>query len=81
MRKRADGFGFAGEAHLQVRVSGGQDLDGDHAVEAGVARSINLAHATRTEGGEDFVRTEASAGREGHAACRDQNVILSVGLV
>ena len=33
----------------------GQNFDGDNAVEAGIFGAIDLAHAARTDGGEDFV--------------------------
>jgi hypothetical protein len=33
----------------------GENFDGDDAIEARIASFINLAHSTRTDGGEDFV--------------------------
>src|SRR5262249_58468846 len=44
----------------------GQDLDRDQAVEPRVARAIDLAHAARASGAENFVGTETGSGREGH---------------
>ena len=44
----------------------GQHLDRDRAVEARVARAIDLAHATRAERRKDLVGAEAGAGCEGH---------------
>ena len=46
----------------------GQDLQRDVAVELGVARPIDLAHAARAEGRLDLVGAEAGAGGEGHLA-------------
>ena len=43
-----------------------QHLDGDMAVEPGVTRAIDLAHATRADRREDFVRTKSGAGGERH---------------
>ena len=44
----------------------GQDLDRDVAIELRVARAVDLAHPARAEGGENLVRSEASAGRKRH---------------
>ena len=44
----------------------GQDLDGDVAVEPGVARAIDLAHPTGADEPEDLERAEAAAFVEGH---------------
>jgi hypothetical protein len=44
-----------------------QDLDGHIAVEPGVARAVDLAHATGAEGGEDLIGSEAGASGEWHA--------------
>ena len=64
-----DGLRFALEAGAAVRVGadlGREDLDGDGAVEAGVAGLVDLAHAAGADGGEDLVRAEAGTRREGH---------------
>ena len=45
---------------------GGQNLDGDDAVEPRIAGFEHLAHAARAEGGLNFIRAEASAGRQSH---------------
>ena len=45
---------------------GGQDLDGDRAIEAGVAGLVDLAHAAGADRGLDFVRPEAHTGGHGH---------------
>jgi hypothetical protein len=42
----------------------GQDLDGDVAVEARVAGSVNLSHPAGTDGGQDLIRAEPRAGAE-----------------
>ena len=68
MRERGDGLGFSLEPVAELRVIGdlgGEDLDRDRAIEAGVARLVDLAHPAGTERSQDFVRTEARAGCEG----------------
>jgi hypothetical protein len=49
----------------------GQDLDRDVALELGVARAIDLAHAAFAEQGGDVVRTEPRARRECHRRMRE----------
>ena len=44
----------------------GQDLHRDRAIEAGVARLVDLAHAARSERREDLVRPEARTGGQAH---------------
>ncbi len=44
----------------------GQDFDSDFAAQARVTGPIHLAHATRTQGRDDFIRPEFSAGRKPH---------------
>ena len=64
---------FTIEAIAELWVRGerlGENLDRDDAIESRVARAIHLAHATRAEGGEDFVRAEASACGQGHVRSR-----------
>ena len=48
------------------RDSGRQDLDRDLAPEPRVAGAEHLAHASRTDGSHDLIRTEPGARREGH---------------
>ena len=43
-----------------------QDLDGDVAAEPRVARAIDLAHAARTDGVDDFVGAKARSWRQHH---------------
>ena len=44
----------------------GQDLQSDVAIQFGVAGAINLAHAARTDGRQDLIRAESSAGSKRH---------------
>jgi hypothetical protein len=55
-----------GEAFGVERERLGENLDGDLAIEPGVGRAIDLAHAAGAERGLDLVGAEASAGRHGH---------------
>jgi hypothetical protein len=61
-RSEACYFNFSsspsGRADLPPGDAFRQDLDGDCAAKPRVARLIHLAHASRTEGPEDFVRAE-----------------------
>ena len=68
--ERRDGVGFAFETRAAVRIARkffAQDLDGDDAIEPGVAGFVDLTHAPGANQGEDFVCAESGAGREGHA--------------
>ena len=47
-----------------------EDLQRDLAVQLRIARAIHLAHAAGADGGEDFVRAEASAGLNGQLSGR-----------
>ena len=67
MVQARDSLGFALEAlggHATIGLAGEQQLDRDFAIEAGVFREVHLAHATRSERGDYFVRAQASAGSE-----------------
>ena len=67
--QRRDGFGFSLESLLEIRISRnvlGQHLDGDGAVQAGVAGLVDLTHPARADLGGDAVGTERGAGLEGH---------------
>ena len=60
---------FALEARPPVgidRKSRRDSLDGDGAFEASVSSAVDLAHSAGANQPEDFVRTEAEAGREWH---------------
>ena len=54
-----------GEAIRIAREGVRQDLQRDLAIQLGIARAIDLAHAAGPEGGEDLVRAEADAGLQG----------------
>ncbi len=56
----------AGEPVRIGREEARQDLDRDVAPELRVAGAVHLAHPARTNGGLNFVRTEASTGWQGH---------------
>ena len=62
VRELRDAQRLALEACERVGIGGerrGEDLDGDEAVQARVARFPDFAHSARADGIEDFVRTEA----------------------
>jgi hypothetical protein len=64
MIQAGDRFCFAIESLTQLGAVGemsGKNFDGDDSIEAGIAGFINLAHSTRTDSGEDFVRAEFCA--------------------
>jgi hypothetical protein len=48
--KGGDGLGFALEASSQLGIGGGQDFDGDRAIEACVTGAIHLAHPAGPNG-------------------------------
>src|SRR5262245_64507347 len=69
MVQRGEHLGFAlepGEAIGIEREGFGEDLQGDVAIQRGVARTIDFAHAARAERGEDLVAAETEARRTGH---------------
>ena len=64
-RRDALGLPFKPFAKLRIeRQHRRQHLDRDGALEPGVARFVDLAHAARADRLNDFVRTELRAGRE-----------------
>jgi hypothetical protein len=68
-----NGARFALESRPLVggqREVGGEHLDRDGAIEAYIARPIHFSHATGTDRGHDFVRTDPGARGEGHMAGR-----------
>ncbi len=72
-----DGAGLVLEAAPALGIGGrvlGEDLEGDVALETGVAGAVNLAHPPGPEGAQDLVGTETAARRERHHA--DLAVIL-----
>ncbi len=62
MIQRARGLRLVEEALLARRIGAGarQDLDGDRAVQTGIARAIHFAHPAGTQQGDDFIRPEAA---------------------
>ncbi len=69
--ERRERLGLALEAKPPVGIRGErgrQRFDGDRAAQACVPGAVDLAHAARPKGREDFIGAEASAGREGHGA-------------
>jgi hypothetical protein len=65
-----EGLGFACETCDPVGIvpKVAQHLDRNVSIEPGVARAIDLAHAARADQRDDFVRAEASTGRQRHEA-------------
>ena len=64
-----DGARFALEALAEAGVPRSvarRDLDGDPAVEPGVARPVHLSHAAGAERRFDDIRTERAANGQGH---------------
>ena len=69
MRQRRDGLRLALEPRERRRILGkalGQDLDGDIAIQLGVAGAVDLAHAAGAELADDFVGAETRAWGKGH---------------
>ena len=66
--ERGDGAGLALEAAAVIGAGGAcprEDLDGDVAIEPGVAGAVDLAHAADPESGLDLVVAEAEIGGSG----------------
>ena len=64
MGKRRQGLGLAVEPGVAVGIAGegvGQDFQGHVAVEFGVPRAVDLAHAPGADLGEDFVMCQVGA--------------------
>jgi hypothetical protein len=60
---------LAAEAPQAIGIGGervGQDLQRDVAVELGVLRPVDLPHAARADGSDDFIGPKASARRQRH---------------
>ena len=69
MVQRGEDFGFTLEARDAIGIranAGGQDLDGDVALQARIAGAIDLTHAASAEHEIDFVGAEARTALEGH---------------
>lgn len=71
MTEAGNRLGLAVETRFGLRVAdaaGGQDLDGDVPIEARVLRAIDLAHTAHADRGDNFIGTEAGAGRQTHGS-------------
>jgi hypothetical protein len=61
--ERRERLGLAREPAQTLRITGeeiGQDLDGDVAIEPGIAGSIDFAHPASTEWRDEFIGAETS---------------------
>ena len=68
MIQRGADFRLALEAKQPFGIAGkglGQELQRDIAIELRVARAIDLTHPAHADAGDDFIGTEACAGRQG----------------
>ena len=66
---RCNGAGLTLEPLAEIGIVGdmrGEHIDGDGAVQAGVGGFVDLAHASRAEGGLDLVGAERGAGLQRH---------------
>ena len=52
-------------SHVSCRINR-QELDGDRALEAGVGSLVDDAHPAAAQLRDDLIRTELSAGDQGH---------------
>jgi hypothetical protein len=69
MAERGDDFSLALEPGETIGIGGErfrQDLQRDIELQASVARAIDLSHAPGAEGGHNFIRADARAGRKWH---------------
>ena len=69
MIERREHFGLALKPRQPLAIVsdiGGQHLDRDLALQLGIPGAIDLAHSAGAERRYDFVRTQLSAGRQGH---------------
>jgi hypothetical protein len=82
MLERGDRARLAVEALAELRVGGKgrrQDLDGDGAIEPGVARAVDLPHAAGADGIADFVWTETRPGGKAHERRADSTFTGAAG--
>ena len=71
MIQRGEHLRFAREPGEAIRIGGeqvGQDFDRDAAIELGVARPVDLTHASDTQGRDDFIGTQLGTDGQGHRA-------------
>jgi hypothetical protein len=66
------------ETNSVGRERGREDLHGHVTLQRRIRRAINLPHAAHAERRDDFVRSEASAGNEGHGTTPDEPGTLIV---
>src|SRR5207249_7433943 len=69
MTESGDGFGLNLEALQAVRFGRqqlGQNLDGDVAIQAGIAGAVDLAHTAGAERSEDFILAKLGARDQRH---------------
>ena len=70
MIERRHGHRLAAQAFARTRVGrrvGWQQLDGDLTIEPRVVGAIDIAHASRPDGGQHLVRPQACSGRKRQA--------------
>ena len=70
MVERGDGARLLLEAAHAIGIVGnglGKDLDGDRAIQAGIASAIHLAHSALADMALNFIRTEFFACRNWHS--------------
>src|SRR6185503_6070569 len=82
MVQRRDRLRLALEARAQIGSMcelRRQDLDGDAAIEPGVAGAVDLAHPARAERPDDLVWTEARSWGELHRAARVPRQAVTIG--
>ena len=79
MIQRGDGASLPLKPLLELGIAGKmlrKDLYGDVALQAGVAPSIHLAHAPRTDGGDDLVRPKPFARLERHGSPKEAGLLI-----
>ncbi len=81
--ERGEHLRFALEARQALRIGGkhlGQDLQGDVPPEPRVAGAIHLAHPTRAERTDDFVKANALASGQCHVCCEPADSVTEGNL-
>ena len=67
--QQRNGARFALEARFRLRIVGAiatHDFERDVAMKSSIMRAVNLTHASRSDEGDDLVRTEARSRRNRH---------------
>src|SRR5450759_2759487 len=73
MVERRQHLRFTAQARESIGIGGErvrQNLQRDVAIELGIPRAVDLAHAARANERQDFVYAETGAGCEGHSGAR-----------